>query len=102
MVAVRTDFAVKLRHAATSRLWRADELLQIVPRWQWRTIRWRQGTKGWLRKQGVTLPCWHGASPGVHHTGGLVGQRATPGQPEERKYGWRNRPAETTLAELAD
>jgi hypothetical protein len=38
-VAVRTDFAVRLRNAATSRLWRTDEWLQLVPPWQWRTIR---------------------------------------------------------------
>jgi SRSO17 transposase len=31
-VAGRTDFAVRLRHGATSQLWRADEGLQTVPR----------------------------------------------------------------------
>jgi SRSO17 transposase len=85
MLAVQTDCAVRLRHAATSRLWRADAWLQTVPRWQWHTIRWRRGTKAWLRKKCVTLHCWRVASPGGHHTGRLVGQRATPGQPEERK-----------------
>jgi SRSO17 transposase len=31
----------------------------------------------------------------------LLGERATRGQPEERKYSWGNLPASATLAELA-
>src|SRR5215472_13643052 len=38
-VGVRTDFQVSVGRAATTPVWRADELLQTVPRWQWRTIR---------------------------------------------------------------
>jgi SRSO17 transposase len=101
VVAVRTDFAVRLRNAATSRLWRADELLQTVPRWQWHTIRWRQGTKGWLRKKFVAVRGWRVTSDGSRREGWLVGERATRGQAEERKYFWSNLPAETMLEELA-
>jgi SRSO17 transposase len=100
VVAVWIDLAVSLRPAATSRVWRADELLQTVPRWQWRTIRWRRGTKGWLRKKFVAVRCWRVTSDGQHHEGWLVGERATRGQPEERKYFWSNLPAETPLEEL--
>jgi SRSO17 transposase len=101
VVAVRTDFAVRLRKAATSRLWRADELLQTVPRWQWRTIRWRQGTKGWLRKKFVAVRCWRVTRDGQRHEGWLVGERATRGQPEERKYFWSNLLPDTPLEALA-
>ena len=101
VVAVRTDFAVSLRRAATSRVWRADELLQTVPRWQWRTVRWRRGTKGWLRKKFVAVRGWRVSSDGPRQEGWLVGERATRGQPEERKYFWSNLPAETPLEELA-
>jgi SRSO17 transposase len=101
VVAVRTDFAVRLRSRAPSRVWRADELLATVPRWQWRTIRWRRGTKGWLRKKFVAVWCWRVTSEGQRHEGWLVGERATRGQPEERKYYWSNLPVETTLEELA-
>lgn len=101
VVAVRTDFPVRLRRAATSRVWRADELLQTVPRWQWRTIRWRKGTKGWLRKKFVAIRCWRVTSEGERPEGWLVGERATRGQPEERKYFWSNLPLETPLEELA-
>jgi SRSO17 transposase len=101
VVAVRTDFAVRLRKAVISRLWRGDALLQTVPRWQWRTVRWRQGTKGWLRKKFVAVRCWRVTSDGAHHEGWLVGERATRGPSEERKYFWSNLSTETPLAELA-
>jgi SRSO17 transposase len=101
VVAVRTDFAVRLRNAATSRVWRADELLQTVPRWQWRTIRWRRGTKGWLRKKFVAVRCWRVTRDGPRHEGWLVGERATRGQPEERTYFWSNLPPDTPLEALA-
>jgi len=101
VVAVRTDFAVRLRKAATSRRWRAAALLQTGPRGQWRTMRWRQGTQGGVRKKFVVVRCWRVPSHGYRHEGWLVGERATQGQPEERKYFWSNLPAETTLEELA-
>jgi SRSO17 transposase len=80
---------------------RADALLQALPRWQWRTIRWRQGTKGWLRKKFVAVRCWRVTSDGQRYVGWLLGERATRGQPEERKYSWSNLPATATLEELA-
>jgi SRSO17 transposase len=101
VVAVRTDFQVSVGQAATSPVWRADELLQTVPRCQWRTVRWRRGTKGWLRKKFVAIRGWRVTSDGRRHEGWLVGERATRGQPEERKYFWSNLPGETTPAELA-
>jgi SRSO17 transposase len=101
VVAVRTDFAVRLRNTAASRVWRADELLQTVPRWQWRTVRWRRGTQGWLRKKFVAVRCWRVTNDGQHHEGWVLGERATRGQPEERKYFWSNLPEETSLEELA-
>jgi SRSO17 transposase len=101
VVAVRTDFAVSLRRAAPSRVWRADDLLRTVPRWQWRTVRWRRGTKGWLRKKFVAVRGWRATSAGHRHEGWLLGERAARGQPEDRKYFWSNLPAETPLEELA-
>src|SRR5215475_12487504 len=97
VVGVRVDFRVSLQRRATSPVHRADRLLQALPRWQWRTIRWRQGTKGWLRKKFVAVRCWRLTSDGQRHVGWLVGQRATRGQPEERKYHWSNLPVSATL-----
>jgi SRSO17 transposase len=101
VVGVRTDLRVSVGHAATSPVLRADELLQTVPRWQWRTVRWRQGTKGWLRKKFVAVRGWRVTAEGQRHVGWLVGERATRGQPEERKYHWSNLSATATLEELA-
>jgi SRSO17 transposase len=101
VVAVRTDFRMSVGQAATSPVLRADQLLQTVPRWQWRTIRWRHGTKGWLRKKFVGVRGWRVTSDGHRHEGWLVGEQAPRGQPEERKYFWSNLPPHTPLEELA-
>jgi SRSO17 transposase len=101
VVAVRTDFQLSVGQAATSPVWRADQLLQTVPRWQWRTIRWRHGTKGWLRRKFVGVRGWRVTSDGHRHEGWLVGERAPRGQPEERKYFWSNLALDTPLETLA-
>jgi SRSO17 transposase len=100
-VGVRTDFQVSVGRAATRPVWPVAERLQTVPRWQWRPIRWRQGSKGWLRKQFVAVRCWRVTSDGHRHGGWLVGARATWGQPEARKDHWSNLPATARLEELA-
>jgi SRSO17 transposase len=101
VVGVRVDFRISPQRKATSPVQRADRLLHSVPRWQWRTVRWRQGTKGWLRKKFVAVRCWRVTSDGQRHVGWLLGERASRGQPEERKYAWSNLPAAATLEELA-
>lgn len=101
VVAVRTDFPVSMRPTASTPILRADELLQTVPRWQWRTIRWRRGTKGWLRKKFVVVRGWRVTRDGQRHEGWLLGERATRGQPEEPRYYWSNLPTSASLEELA-
>jgi hypothetical protein len=97
VVAVRTDFQVTVGRAATTPLWRTEALLQSVPRWQRHTIRWRQGSKGWLHRQCVAVRCWRVTRDGQRHEGWLLGERATQGQPED----WSNLPATAALDELA-
>jgi hypothetical protein len=63
--------------AATIPVGRADELHRTVPRRPWRTVRWRQGPKGWLRQKFVDVQWWRVASAGHRHVGWLLGQRAT-------------------------
>ena len=101
VVAIRADFRVSVQRKATSPVQRADAQLQALPRWQWRTIRWRQGTKGWLRKKFVAVRCWRVTADGQRQVGWLLGERATRGQPEERKYYWSNLPTPAPLEELA-
>jgi SRSO17 transposase len=100
-VGVRADLRVSLQRKATSLVQRADQVLEALPRWQWRTIRWRQGRKGWLRKKFVAVRCWRVTSDGQRHVGWLLGERATRGQQEEQKYSWSNLPTSATLEELA-
>jgi hypothetical protein len=92
---------VSPRRKATSPLRRVDQRLLALPRWQWRTVRWRQGTKGWLRKKFVAVQCWRVTREGHRHVGWLLGEGATRGQPEERKHYWSNLPAAATVEELA-
>jgi SRSO17 transposase len=101
VVAVRTDFPVRVGRMATSPVWRADARLHSVPRWPWRTVRRRRGTKGWLHKKFVAVRGWRVTSDGHGHEGWLLGERAARGQPEEPKDSWSNLPASASLEELA-
>jgi SRSO17 transposase len=101
VVGVRTDCRVSVGRAARRPGRRADALRHRVPRWQWRTIGWRQGSKGWLRKTCVAVRWWRVSADEPRPVGGLVGERATRGQPEARKDPWRHLSATATLEELA-
>jgi SRSO17 transposase len=102
VVAVRSDFEVRQKRRGAIPTQRAEQVLAALPRCQWRTIRWRQGKKGWLRKKFVALRCWRMTSQEEARIGWLLGERATRGQPEERKYYWSNLSASATLEELVD
>ena len=101
VVAGRTAFPVRWRRGAPSRVWRGDARRQTVPRWPWRPGRWRRGAKGWWRKQLVAGRRWRLPSDGQGHEGGLLGERATRGQPEERQDCRRDLPVEATRDERA-
>jgi len=100
VVAVRADFAVRPKRQGMPPKQRADHVLAALPRCQWRTIRWRQGVKGWLRKKFVAVRAWRVTVEGEAHIGWLLGERAARGQPEEPKYYWSNLPASATVEEL--
>ena len=90
VVAVRRDFAVvgHRRGAEPSR--RAEALLEALPKSAWRTIRWREGSTGWLRGRFVAQRCWRVTSDGRRHLGWLIGEREAAGQEPRRKYYWSN------------
>jgi SRSO17 transposase len=102
VVAVRCDFQVRPKCRGAPAVQRADHLLATVPRRQWRTIRWRHGTKGWLRKKFVAIRAWRITAEGEAHIGWLLGERAARGQPEEHKFYWRNLSASATVEDLVD
>jgi SRSO17 transposase len=102
VVAVRCDFQVRPKCRSASLSQRAEQVLAAVPKHQWRTIRWRHGTKGWLRKKFVARRAWRITAAGEAHIGWLLGERAARGQPEERNFYWSNLPASASLEELVD
>lgn len=102
MVAVRCDFQVRPKRRGAPASQRADQVLAALPKCQWRTIRWRHGAKGWLRKKFVAIRAWRLTAEGDAHLGWLLGERAARGQPEERKFYWSNLPASASLETLVD
>jgi SRSO17 transposase len=102
VVAVRSDFAVCLKRHGSPPVQRADQVLAALPRRLWRTIRWRHGTTGWLRKQCMALRCGRMTPEHQARIGWLLRERAARGPPEARKYSWSTLPAAATLAEVVD
>jgi SRSO17 transposase len=102
VVAVRCDFQVRPKRRGAPPSQRADQVLAALPKRQWYTIRWRHGTKGWLRKKFVALRAWRLTAEGKADIGWWLGERAARGQPEERKFYWSNLPASASLATLVD
>ena len=86
---------------ATSPAPRVDRLLQALPRGPWRTMRWRQGSQGWLRQTCVAVRGGRVTREGQRPIGWRLGERATRGRPEERKDDWSHLSAGATVEELA-
>jgi len=99
VAAVRKDFAVALTAGGPAQ--RAEVVLAALPRRRWRTIRWREGGKGWLQARFCVLRCWREPSAGVRVPGWLIGERpARGGQQDRWKYHWSNFPAGATLERM--
>jgi len=101
VVAVRANFSVVQSRQATPEVERVDALLATLPRWQWQTIRWREGSQGWLRAKFVGMRCWRVDGDGTRHVGWLIGQRPTRGD-GDWKYFWSNFPLNTPLAIMVE
>jgi len=101
VVAIRSNFSVILTRAKTASVQRVDQVLEAAPRWQWRTIRWREGSQGWLRAKFVAIRCWRVDGDGSRHIGWLIGQRPTRGE-GEWKYFWSNFSATADLAVMVE
>jgi SRSO17 transposase len=97
VVAVRCDFQVRVKARGAPSCQRADQALAALPRRQWRTIRWRHGSQGWLRKKLVALRAWRLTAQGEAHIGWLLEERAAQGQAEEYKFYWSNRVLPATV-----
>lgn len=101
VAAVRKDFKVALTSDGPAQ--RAEVVLAALPRRRWQTIRWREGSKGWLKARFCALRCWREPSQGVRLPGWLIGERPPRGQqPDKWKYHWSNFSAAATLEEMAE
>src|SRR5262249_57728973 len=78
VVAVRCDFAVALERGAQTQ--RADAVIAGQGKGQWRTIHWREGSKGWLVGRFVAIRCWRGGGGGQRRIGWVVGGGGPDGQ----------------------
>lgn len=101
-VAVRANFSVALSRQHTEPVQRVDEVLAAIPARQWRTLHWREGSKGRLRAKFVAVRCWRVDGDGSRHIGWLIGQRPGRGQTGEHKYYWSNFGAQTPLEVMVE
>jgi SRSO17 transposase len=101
VVGVRSNFGVVLERRREAPVQGVDTVLSRLPRWQWRTIRWREGSRGWLRAKFVAVRCWRVDGDGTRHLGWLIGQRPSRGA-GDRKYFWSNFPATADLTQMVE
>jgi SRSO17 transposase len=85
VVAVRCDFSVAWGQFTKAQ--RAETLIAAQSKRRWRTVRWREGSQGWLRAKVVALRCWRVTTEGKRRIGWLLGEDASDGK---RRYYWSN------------
>ncbi|HKA52633.1 MAG TPA: hypothetical protein VKJ47_03130 [Candidatus Binatia bacterium] len=98
VVAVRKDCSVALSADGPAR--QAEAVLAQQPARSWRTIRWREGSKGWLKGRFCAVRCWRAPSgDAARMPGWLIGERTSA---LERKYHWSNFGEGASLQEMAE
>jgi SRSO17 transposase len=100
VAAVRKDFQVALTSDGPAV--RVEGVLAALTVRRWRTIRWREGRRGWLKARFHALRCWRVTAAGERRPGWLIGERPARGQPDERQYHWSNFSAAASLAEMVE
>jgi SRSO17 transposase len=97
VVAVRCDFRVALGQFAPAP--QADALVAARGQRPWRTVRWREGSNGWLRAKAVAIRCWRVMPEGRRRIGWLIGEDGTDGK---RRYYWSNFRRHTPLERMVE
>jgi SRSO17 transposase len=100
VLAVRKDFQVTLTRNGPAE--RAEAVLVALPARRWRTIRWREGSKGWLRARFTALRCWRVTSKGTRLPGWMIGERPARGQHDKWRYHWSNFSVAASLEEMVE
>lgn len=102
VVAVPCDFPVEVEAQPAWGSRRADVVLQDLPRSRWKTICWREGGKGKLRKKFVALRAWRTLAGQRQQMGWLLGERPARGQTGEWRYYFSTLPGDTPLKRLVE
>lgn len=97
VVAVRCDFSVAPSQFAPPQ--QADALVAACGKRQWRAVRWREGSQGWLRAKVVAIRCWRVMSDRRRRMGWLLGEDGADGK---RRYYWSNFGPHTALARMVE
>jgi SRSO17 transposase len=97
VVAVRCDFRVALGRGSSVPSQRADVVVAAQPAKAWRSVRWREGTKGWLKAPFVAVRCWRMKANGKRRAGWLIGEDSSDGK---RRYYWSNLGPTASLAKM--
>jgi len=100
--AVPRNFTVILGDDPKADSQRADAVIHQFPRSKWRTIRWREGTKGWLSKKFIAVRAYRTLDGERKTLGWLIGERPGYGQTGKWKYYFSNFPVGTPLEKLVD
>ena len=95
VAAVHVDFAVAATRGAVSQ--RADQLIATQTERAWSTLRWKEGSAGWLKARFIAIRCWRVDGQGQRRIGWLIGQRPARGATGDWKYFWSNCPPRTPL-----
>jgi len=101
-VSVRANFSVRLSRRVGAPLQRVDEVVAAWRPRQWHTLRWREGSRGWLKAQFAAVRCWRVDGDGQGHVGWLIGQRPVRGEKGDWKYLWSNFPLQTSLDKMVE
>ena len=102
VVAVPGDFRVEVKGPSDPGSRRADEVVREVALSEWKTIAWREGTKGRLRKKFVAIRAYRTLKGTRQQLGWLIGERPARGQSGDWKYYFANFSAATSLETMVE
>lgn len=100
VAAVRADFTVTTTRGGAVE--RADHLITQQAQRAWATVRWTEGSVGWLKARFIAIRCWRVDGQGQRRIGWLIGQRPARGATGDWKYFWSNFPPRTPLSTLVE
>jgi SRSO17 transposase len=100
VVAVPCDFRVIVCENECPKAQRG-EVIRGLPKGKWKTIRWREGHKGWLRKF-VAVRAYRSLGGWPITSGWLLGERPSRSQEGDWKFNFSNFPEDVALEELVE